>query len=153
MIKFVSHPRQNPCEGCIVRVKRIERRRCARARQKASATFRVGYAGVCVLRRKGPPHGGRYVGRFAAAQWASCRKATAHFLAGRPEAPATSGQAILVCPDTPDFRRSSRALQAPGTVAVVEHSVLAVFLIMLDRVRQHATSVGRGPCAKSRWQE
>jgi len=155
IIKFTSHPRQNPYEGCTSRVKRIDHQcmRNRRGHNKASTTYRVCYAGVCVcLRRIDPPHGGAHVGRSAAAQEASCGGFVTEFRAGGAwAAPAPPGQAVLVRAERPDYCRSL-AFSALSGMTVVNHPDLALTRNKPSCAWHSATGVGRRPCAKTRWQ-
>jgi hypothetical protein len=124
IIKFVSHPRQIPYEGCIVRAKRIGLQ-CMRKQKCGQGVGNfVGFTsrGVGVLRRTGPPHGGAHAGKIAAALWASCGDAVTNCCADPLAAgPAMSRQTILNWREPTDVRRSSLALSASDIVVVVDH--------------------------------
>lgn len=96
IIRITSHPRQIPCEGWTVRARRrdlnVRRTRGGKRQQPfGSATP------VCVLRRVGSPHGGAYVGMFAAAQGAIRVVSITDLRAGSPGTPASPRQANLGC--------------------------------------------------------
>jgi hypothetical protein len=97
MIRIASHPRQIPYEGYMVRGRRcdlnVRRTRGGKRQQPFGSATRV-----CVLRRVGPPHGGAYVGMFAAAQGAIRGVSILKLRAGSPGTPASPGQANLGCP-------------------------------------------------------
>ena len=124
IIKFVSHPRQIPYEGCIVRAKRIGLQ-CMRKQKCGQGVGNfVGFTsrGVGVLRRTGPPHGGAHAGKIVAALRASCGDAVTDCCADPLAAgPAMSRQTILNWREPTDVRRSSLALSAPDIVVVVDH--------------------------------
>jgi hypothetical protein len=109
--------------------------------------------GVGVLRRTGPPHGGAHAGKNAAALWARSGDAVTDCCANPlATGPATSRQTILKWREPTDVRQSSLAPFASDIVVVVDHRVLALSQILV-RASYGATSIGRHPCAKSRWQE
>ena len=106
-----------------------------------------------MLRRTGPPHGGAHAGKIAAALWASCGDAVTNYCADPLAAgPAMSRQTILNWREPTDVHQSSLATSDSDIVVVVDHEVLALTQI-LERASYGATSIGRHPCAKSRWQE
>jgi hypothetical protein len=108
--------------------------------------------GVGVLRRTGPPHGGAHAGKNAAVLWARSGDAVTDCCANPlATGPAMSRQTILNWHEPTDVRRLSLALSASDIVVAVDHEVLALTQI-LERA-SGATSIGRHPCAKSRWQE
>ena len=109
--------------------------------------------GVGVLRSMGPPHGGAHAGKNAAALW-GCSGDIVTDCCANPLAtrPAMSRQTILKWREPTDARQSSLATSASDIVVVVDHEVLALTQI-LERASYGATSIGRHPCAKSRWQE
>ena len=124
IIKFVSHPRQIPYEGCIVRAKRIGLQ-CMRKQKSGQGVGNfVGFTsrGVGVLRRTGPPHGGAHAGKIAAALWASCGDAVTNCCADPLAAgPAMSRQTIINWPEPTDVHRALLALSVFDIVVVVDH--------------------------------
>ena len=123
IIKFVSHPRQIPYEGCIVRAKRIGVQcMCNKKCGMASVILSGYFAGGSVLRRTGPPHGGAHAGKIVAALRATCGDAVTDCCADPLAAgPAVSRQIILNWREPTDVSQLSLALSASDIVVVVDH--------------------------------